>query len=65
MTRDEDVICLHEPFSDAYHWGPEKLSERYEDVEKRRAENGYATFTYQRALQVINDAKILVRTSAA
>ena len=65
MNREKDIICVHEPFSDAYHWGPEKLSERYEDIEKLRAENGYETYTYQTALQIINDAMIHVRASAA
>ena len=65
MNREKDFICVHEPFSDAYHWGPEKLSERYEDIEKLSVENGYETYTYQTALQIINDAMIRVRASAA
>jgi hypothetical protein len=65
VTRGKDIICVHEPFSDAYHWGPEKLSQRYEDIENLRVEKGYATYTYQTALQIINDAKIHVRASTA
>jgi hypothetical protein len=62
VTREKDVACVHEPFSDAYHWGPEKLSQRYEDLEKRREENGYKAYTYQAALRVIKDAMAYVRT---
>ncbi|GMF76689.1 unnamed protein product [Aspergillus oryzae] len=57
LTRDNDIACVHEPFSDAYHWGPEKLSERYENVEKLRAENGFQDYTYRVALGLVNDSK--------
>lgn len=63
MTRANDIVCVHEPFSDAYHWGPEKLTERYDDVEKLRVEKGYEDYTYHTALQIINDAKVQVRAS--
>ncbi|KAI8626835.1 hypothetical protein F5Y19DRAFT_191100 [Xylariaceae sp. FL1651] len=58
LTRAEDIECVHEPFSDAYHWGPEKLTERYENVEKLRAEKGYENYTYRTALDIIDDAKL-------
>jgi hypothetical protein len=64
MNRENDIICVHEPFSAAYHWGPEKLSERYEHTEKLSTENRYETYTYQSALHIINDAMIHVRASA-
>lgn len=54
------MLCVHEPFSDAYHWGPEKLSQRYEDVEERREKYGYKTYTYRTALQIIEDAAVEV-----
>ncbi|KAE8324043.1 P-loop containing nucleoside triphosphate hydrolase protein [Aspergillus sergii] len=57
LTRDNDIACVHEPFSDAYHWGPEKLSERYENVEKLRAENGFQDYTYHVALGLVNGSK--------
>ncbi|KAB8077254.1 P-loop containing nucleoside triphosphate hydrolase protein [Aspergillus leporis] len=57
LTRDNDIACVHEPFSDAYHWGPEKLSERYENVEKLRAENGFQDYTYHAALGLVNGSK--------
>lgn len=51
-------MCIHEPFSDAYHWGPEKISARYDDVEKRRQEKGFIQYTYRTAFTLINDAKV-------
>jgi hypothetical protein len=61
LTREDDIVCIHEPFSDAYHWGPEYLSERYQNVEKLRTENGYEDYTYHMALKIINDANTHVR----
>ncbi|KAI0894175.1 hypothetical protein F4806DRAFT_503877 [Annulohypoxylon nitens] len=54
LTREDDIACVHEPFSDAYHWGPEKLSERYEDIEKLRADKGLEEYTYLAAFDAIN-----------
>ena len=47
MTRRDTLQCVHEPFGDAYYFGPERLAERYEDDEKARAESGYAESTYR------------------
>jgi len=44
MAR-KDVRCVHEPFGDAFYYGPERLSERYED-EKEREKSGFAKTTY-------------------
>jgi len=41
------------------------LSERYEDVENLRAENGFEDYTFRAALQAIDDAKAPVRASKA
>ncbi|KAI8943960.1 hypothetical protein F4801DRAFT_585969 [Xylaria longipes] len=57
LTRADDIECVHEPFSDAYHWGPERLTERYENVEQLRAERGYGDYTYRTALSLIDNAK--------
>ncbi|KAK4448584.1 P-loop containing nucleoside triphosphate hydrolase protein [Podospora aff. communis PSN243] len=45
MTR-EDLNCIHEPFGDAFYFGPERLSERYADDAKAREESGFATTTF-------------------
>ncbi|OJD13531.1 hypothetical protein AJ78_06015 [Emergomyces pasteurianus Ep9510] len=47
MTRRDTLQCVHEPFGDAFYFGPERLSHRYEDDEKARVESGFANSTYQ------------------
>ena len=46
MTR-KDLQCIHEPFGDAFYFGPERLSKRYEGDEKARLESGFAESTYK------------------
>lgn len=47
MTRHETLQCVHEPFGDAYYFGPERLAERYENDAKARKESGYEDSTYR------------------
>lgn len=47
MTRHETLQCVHEPFGDAYYFGPERLAERYESDPKARKESGYENSTYR------------------
>ncbi|KAF2874064.1 P-loop containing nucleoside triphosphate hydrolase protein [Massariosphaeria phaeospora] len=47
MTRRDTLQCVHEPFGDAYYFGPERLAERYEEDEKARLESGYSDSTYR------------------
>ncbi|KAF1952209.1 hypothetical protein CC80DRAFT_182333 [Byssothecium circinans] len=47
MTRRETLQTVHEPFGDAYYFGPERLAERYENDPKAREESGYADSTYR------------------
>src|SRR4051812_5991724 len=47
MTRRDTLQCVHEPFGDAWYFGPERLNPRYEDDEKAREESGYADSTYK------------------
>jgi hypothetical protein len=47
MTRRDTLQCVHEPFGDAFYYGPERLGERYENDEKGRAESGFAESTYK------------------
>jgi hypothetical protein len=47
MTRHETLQCVHEPFGDAYYFGPERLAERYENDAKARKESGYSQSTYR------------------
>ncbi|EOD45495.1 hypothetical protein UCRNP2_7786 [Neofusicoccum parvum UCRNP2] len=47
MTCRDTLQCVHEPFGDAFYFGPERLSERYEADEKARAESGFEESTYR------------------
>jgi len=53
MTR-RNLTCIHEPFGDAFYFGPERLGSRYEDDEKARQESGFADSTYQTILDRID-----------
>lgn len=47
MTRRDTLQCVHEPFGDAFYFGPERLSERYEKDEKGRIESGFSESTFK------------------
>jgi len=47
MTRHKTLQCVHEPFGDAYYFGPERLAERYESDAEARKESGYSESTYR------------------
>ncbi|RMD41050.1 hypothetical protein DV735_g4082, partial [Chaetothyriales sp. CBS 134920] len=46
MTR-KDLTCVHEPFGDAFYYGPERLSSRFESDELTRAQSGFDKTTYR------------------
>ena len=54
MTRRDTLRCVHEPFGDAFYFGPERLSERYEADEKARAHSGFSDSTYKTILDRID-----------
>lgn len=47
MTRRDTLDCIHEPFGDAFYFGPERLSERYADDEEARIKSGFSNITYR------------------
>jgi len=47
MTRRDTLKCIHEPFGDAWYFGPERLGTRYENDEKARLQSGFAESTYK------------------
>lgn len=53
MTRRDTLTCVHEPFGDAFYFGPERLSDRYEKDEKERIESGFSDSTYRTILDRI------------
>ncbi|KAG9253909.1 uncharacterized protein F5Z01DRAFT_688197 [Emericellopsis atlantica] len=52
MTRRDTLRCVHEPFGDAFYFGPERMGKRFANDEKTRQESGYANTTYR---DVLND----------
>ncbi|KAI9701204.1 MAG: hypothetical protein M1836_001873 [Candelina mexicana] len=54
MTRRDILTCVHEPFGDAFYFGPERLSERYEADEKGRNETGFSDSTFKTVLDRID-----------
>lgn len=47
LTRKETLNCVHEPFGDAFYYGPERLSTRFENDEEWRIKTGFSSSTYQ------------------
>jgi hypothetical protein len=64
MTR-KDLQCVHEPFGDAYYFGPERIGYRYEgsENEKARQESGYSNSTYRSIFDKIAKDNAEVRKS--
>jgi hypothetical protein len=50
MTRQDTLQCAHEPFGDAFYYGPERLGERYANDEAGRVSSGFSKTTYQDVL---------------
>jgi hypothetical protein len=51
----------HVPFGNAFYFGQEKLSERYEDKEKERAPSGFGASTYSTVFERIDKDSTEVR----
>lgn len=52
MTQHETITCFHEPFGDAFYYGPERLSPRFSD-EQARLDSGFSKSTYGSILENI------------
>ena len=61
MTRRDILQCVHEPFGDAFYYGPERLSSRYENDEKARLDSGLAQSTFRTVLDRIEKEAAEVR----
>ncbi|KXG49338.1 uncharacterized protein PGRI_032080 [Penicillium griseofulvum] len=48
MTQRDTIQCVHEPFGDAFYYGPERLSSRFAGDEhaQERLDSGFAKSTY-------------------
>lgn len=53
ITRRDILNCSHEPFGDAYYYGPERLGERYEKDEEARETSGFANTTYKDVMDTL------------
>ena len=60
MTRRDTLTCVHEPFGDAFYYGPERLSERYENDVQARIDSGFSQTTFQTVLDRLyrDDAEV-------
>ena len=63
MTRPDALQCVHEPFGDAFYYGPERLGSRYEKDEKARLHSGHAQSTFRTVLDRIEKEGAEVRTT--
>lgn len=52
MTRRDTLNCIHEPFGEAFYFGPEFMSKRFANDPTARQESGNADKTY---LDTIDD----------
>ena len=62
MTR-EDLKCVHEPFGDAFYYGPERLSFRFERDEQARLKSGFTGSTFRTILHSFEAKSAEVRIS--
>ena len=62
MTR-KDLECVHEPFGDAFYYGPERLSSRFENDEQTRIESGFGESTFKTILDSFEAKSAEVRKS--
>ncbi|KAJ5676622.1 uncharacterized protein N7477_002255 [Penicillium maclennaniae] len=53
MTQRDTIQCIHEPFGDAFYYGPERLSDRFADDEQARIDSGFSQSTYLTVLERI------------
>lgn len=62
MTRRDSIQCVHEPFGDAFYYGPERLSERFADDEQGRLDSGFSHSTFKTVLDRIEQDASEVRS---
>lgn len=62
MTRQDELLCVHEPFGDAFYFGPERLSARYENDQEARVDSGFSQSTYLTVVERLEKEESEVRT---
>jgi hypothetical protein len=65
MSRP-DIFTLHEPFGDAFYFGPERLSDRYAEKELKNHPQRYTTYgdVLDRIVKKSKDATVVVKDMA-
>ena len=61
MTRRNSIQTIHEPFGDAFYFGPERLGDRFEDDEEARKQSGYSESTFATIMERIEREAAEVR----
>lgn len=61
MARRDILECGHEPFGDAFYFGPEFLSDRFRDDADYRKNTEYCNTTFKDVLESLADAEKEVR----
>ena len=61
MTRRKSLQTIHEPFGDAFYYGPERMGPRFENDDKAREESGFANSTFKTILDRIESEAVEVR----
>lgn len=62
MTRRNSLQTIHEPFGDAFYYGPERMGPRFEDDDKAREESGFANSTFKTVFDRIESEAAEVHT---
>ncbi|KAJ5158096.1 uncharacterized protein N7500_007747 [Penicillium coprophilum] len=59
MTQRDTIQCVHEPFGDAFYYGPERLSSRFAGDEhaQERLDSGFADSTYSTVMERLEREK--------
>lgn len=61
MTRSEDaLVCVHEPFGDAFYYGPERMGERFlgDEGKEARAKSGFGDVTFGDVVERIEKERV-------
>jgi hypothetical protein len=56
MARRDILESVHEPFGDAFYYGPEILSDRFRNDTATREQSGFSQKTYKDVLNEVMDA---------
>ncbi|KAM0474394.1 hypothetical protein ACHAPX_007731 [Trichoderma viride] len=57
MARRDILECAHEPFGDAFYFGPEFMSDRFKDDVATRQSSEYRDTTFKSVLERLEDAE--------